>query len=318
MIKLEISNRIKDIENKFNVSVKDLLYQMHWLEDMKHRDIGLMLNVPRATVTKWFHRFQLPTQSCRRFTDMNLTSWLYKTGQLKKKPRYEGPDRRIQRTKAAINVDFFKKWSKEMAYVLGYFAADGCMFVNPRGSHYFSFSSTDRELLEKVKRLLESKHKISIKKLQNKKWKTSFMLQVGSRQMYNDLRKLGFVPNKEFRLKLPKVPKRYMRHFVRGYFDGDGSIICGYFRRRDRANKMTPYVSTCFACANLNFLKHLSETLSKNIGMRKGYIDTKDGHLNYSKFDSFKLFRYMYKGVSERQYLKRKYTKFLEAINLGA
>jgi hypothetical protein len=83
---LELTNRFKRIEARFNSPLSDLLYQMHWLEDMKHRDIGLMLNVPPATVTKWFRRFQLPTQSCHRFTDMNLTSWLYKTGKLKKRP----------------------------------------------------------------------------------------------------------------------------------------------------------------------------------------------------------------------------------------
>src|SRR3989338_4819696 len=136
MIKLELSNRIKDIEIKFNASVKDLLYQMHWSEDMKHRDIALALNMPRPTLTRWFHRLDLPIQSCRRFTDKNLTSWLYKTGKLKKKV-YNGSDRKIQRNR--INVGFFKKWSSEMAYVLGFFAADGCMYINPRGSRYFCF-----------------------------------------------------------------------------------------------------------------------------------------------------------------------------------
>ena len=123
---LEKSDRIRNIESRFNIPIKDLLYQMHWAEDMRHRDIGLLLNVPRATATKWFRHFQVPTQSCRRFTDKNLTSWLYKIGKLKKKPRYEGPDRRIQRTKAGVNVDFFKKWSPGMAYVLGFFAVDVC------------------------------------------------------------------------------------------------------------------------------------------------------------------------------------------------
>lgn len=107
---------------------------------MKHRDIGGIINIPRVTVTKWFRRLKVPTQSCRRFTDKNLSG---------------------------LNVDFFKKWSAEMAYVLGYFAADGCMFVNPRGSRYISFSSTDREILEKIKRMLKSKHKIALRKRYN-------------------------------------------------------------------------------------------------------------------------------------------------------
>ncbi len=316
MVILEKSNRIKNIENKFNVPIKDLLYQMHWLEDMKHRDIALTLNTPRTTVTRWFCRLQVPTQSCRRFTDKNLTSWLYKTGQLKKKPRYEGPDRRIQRTRGRLNVDFFKEWSPEMAYVLGYFAADGCMFINPRGSKYVSFTSCDCEILQKVRRMLGSNHKFGVKKRHNRNWKDAFTLQIGSKEMHKDLIKKGFMPKKAFRFKLPPVPKKYMRHFIRGYFDGDGSITRGYFKRKDRNNKKTPYILTSFASANINFLRKLSETLIRNINIGKGYLNKKSGHLSYSKLDSIKLFRYMYKGVSKEQYLERKYNKFQKAFRL--
>lgn len=289
---------------------------MHWLEDMKHNEISRELNLPRATITRWFHRFKLPTQSCRRFTDRNLTSWLYKTGQLKKKVRYDGPDRRTQRVKIGVNVDFFKKWSDAMAYVLGYFAADGCMFVNPRGSRYVSFSSTDREILEKIKRIFKSQHKISARNRNNKNWKISYVLQIGSKEMYNDLVDLGFMPNKEARLKLPNMPKIFMRHFIRGYFDGDGSIVYGYYKRRNRNNKLTPYVSTCFAYANAGFLKSLSKVLRNNIGTHKGYLHKRD-HLYYSRLDSIKIFHYIYKGVSKEFFLERKYDKFLKAINFG-
>ena len=316
MILLEKSNRIKNIEDSFNASIRDLFYQMHWLEDMKHSEIGRELNIPRVTVTRWFHRFRLPTQSCHRFTDKNLTSWLYKTGQLKKKPRYGGPDRRIERAKCGLNGDFFKKWSPEMAYVLGYFAADGCMFINPRGSKYVSFTSCDCEILQKVRRMLGSNHKFSVKKRHNRNWKDAFTLQIGSKEMYKDLIKKGFMPKKAFRFKLPPVPKKYMRHFIRGYFDGDGSITRGYFKRKDRNNKMTLYLLTCLSSANLPFLREISKVLKENIGITGGYIDKKGGHLAYSKLDSIKLFRYMYKGVSKEQYLERKYNKFQKAFSL--
>jgi len=313
MIKLEISNRIKGIESEFNVPVKDLLYQMHWLEDMKHRDIALNLHAPRATVTRWFRRLQVPTQSCRRFTDKNLTSWLYKTGKLKKKPRYKNPAREPQ-----VNIDFFKKWSPEMAYILGYFAADGSMYANPRGSKYITFSSIDREMLEKVKQSLNSKHKIALRKRYNANWKDSFTFQIGSKEMYGDLVKLGFMQNKARRFHLPKVPKKYMNHFIRGYFDGDGSVTCGYTRRKDRNNKMIPYVLSCFASANYNFLKEISSVLRKNINMGKGSIYKEGGHLNYSKRDSIKLFNYMYKDVPRMLYLGRKYNKFQAVVKQAA
>ena len=45
--------------------------------------------------------------------------------------------------------------------------------------------------------------------------------------MFNDLIKQGCVPNKSLILTFPnkyQVPKNLINHFIRGYFDGDGSI----------------------------------------------------------------------------------------------
>jgi len=288
---------------------------MHWPEDMRHSDIGAEINIPRVTVTNWFHHYNIPTQTCRRFTDRNLTSWLYKTGQLKKKIRHKRINERLQRVREGLNINFFKKWSSEMAYVLGYFAADGCMFINPRGSRYVSFTSCDQELVQKVKRILGSNHKFSVKKRHRRNWNDTFTLQIGSKEMYGDLIRKGFMPRKARRFKLPLVPKKYMRHFIRGYFDGDGSITYGHFKRADRNNRMTPYFLTCFASANINFLKEISRTLKENIGIGEGSINKKSGHLAYSKSDSIKLFYYMYRDVTKDQYLERKYNKFLTAVN---
>jgi len=63
-----------------------------------------------------------------------------------------------------FNKEFFKEWSKEMAYVLGYTFADGAVYTNKRGSCYLEFTSTDKELIYKVRDLLLSEHKIFLKK----------------------------------------------------------------------------------------------------------------------------------------------------------
>lgn len=307
-------NRIKKIEESWNAPLEDLLYQMHWGEDMMHREIGERLRLPRATVTRWFAQLGLPTQSCRRFTDRNLTSWLYKTGKLKKKPRYEGPDRRIQRTKGRLNVDFFKTWFSGMAYVLGYFAADGPMYKNSGRSKYFNFVSTDYELLKKVKKILQSKHRIVIKKKATDRWKTSYWLQIGSKEIYNDLLKFGFRPKKDMRLGFPRVPNKYLRHFVRGYFDGDGCITCGWYRRKARGNKKYFCFHAEFTCSSKRFLNDLSDRLSSRFGLGSGSLHHKhrSWELSYSSKDTLKLFVYMYAGVTSEEYLWRKYNRFQE------
>lgn len=217
-----------------------------------------------------------------------------------------------------VNESFFRIWSPQMAYVLGFFAADGSMYINPRGSKYISFYSNDRDILEKIRKALDSKHKITLKSRYNKNWKPSFYLQIGSKEMYKDLIGLGLMPNKRLRLEFPSMPHKYARHFIRGYFDGDGSIIYGFYIRKDRHNRRTPYLLTCFAAANDKFLKSISRILTRDAGMRKGYIDKEREHLSYSKLDSFKLLRYIYRGIPGKQsiYLPRKYKKFQRALKI--
>ncbi len=309
-------NRIKDIEDKFDSPIEGLLYRMHWMQGMKHRDIGSMLNIPRPTITKWFDYFGVPTQSCRRFTDKNITSWYYKTGQLKRKPVYEGPDRRLQRYKGNLNVDFFKTWAPKMAYVLGYFCADGCMYENSGGSKYINFVSIDYELLEKVKQALGSSHRIAPKRQSNPNCKPTFLLQIGSKEIFNDIFKLGLCPKKEFRMTLPEVPTEYFKDFVRGYFDGDGCVSYGLYARKGRKYK-TFALMTCFTSCSSDFLNALMKRLQQEGGLIKGVVSQQNRcyRLVYSKNDSKRLFNYMYRGAGVDFCLERKYTKFAKVAN---
>lgn len=110
----------------------------------------------------------------------------------------------IFRTK---NENFFKKWSPEMAYVLGFFTADGDMTKNKRGAHFVSFYSTDKDLLEKVRLNLKSNLKVSARKLNSVYHKQAYVLQVGSKEIFKDLINLGMIPNKSLTIRMPAVPK---------------------------------------------------------------------------------------------------------------
>lgn len=79
--------------------------------------------------------------------------------------------------------------------------------------------------------------------------------------MANDLINLGCVPNKSLILMPPNLKNKFISHFIRGYFDGDGSIgrydgrlkfsllgtnellmwILNFFR--DKGMKTTPKIS---------------------------------------------------------------------------
>src|SRR5690242_9552827 len=123
----------------------------------------------------------------------------------------------------SVNKNFFKKWSSEMAYVLGFFAADGYITVNKRGGEFWSIDIVDKKLIEQIKEMIEAEHKISVRKRVHGVY-TSYRLQIGSVEMCNDLRRLGFSERKTNNLALPHVPEKYFTSFVRGYFDGDGHV----------------------------------------------------------------------------------------------
>src|SRR5690606_8445162 len=62
-------------------------------------------------------------------------------------------------------------------------------------------------------------------------------LNLNSKKMYNDLLDKGITPRKSLTLKPPKnVPKDLVRHWIRGYFDGDGSVHI-YNDKRDKHKK---------------------------------------------------------------------------------
>ena len=79
-----------------------------------------------------------------------------------------------------------------MAYVLGFFAADGYMTVNKRGGQFWCIQITDKKLLESIKKVIGSEHKISIRLPSKAHEKTIYRIQIGSMEMCNDLRMLGF------------------------------------------------------------------------------------------------------------------------------
>jgi len=198
-----------------------------------------------------------------------------------------------------------------MAYVLGFFAADGNMIKNKRGAHFVSFYSTDKDLLEKVKFNLKSNLKISARKISPKypNHKQSYVLQIGSKEIFNDLLRLGMTPNKSLTIRMPVVPKKFLPHFLRGYFDGDGHVSVSTYQKRDRKNKST-IIITGFTSGSKKFLEKLIGILKKYRIVEGGTLYHTDGyHLCFSTHDSLRLYNFMYQKEKDL-YLERKKSIF--------
>ena len=211
-----------------------------------------------------------------------------------------------------VNKNFFKKWSFEMAYVLGFFAADGYITLNKRGANFWCIQIADKTLLESIKAVIRSEHKISVRPKRGNN-SSIYRLQIGSKSMCNDLRKIGFAERKSKTLVLPNVPERYLSQFVRGYFDGDGNVWAGLIHKKRGVSSLA--ILTAFTSCSLVFLKQLHQKLL-HAGIHGGSIYKAKGNyarLQFSTHDSLKLYDFMYNrhtGLKNGLFLHRKKSVF--------
>lgn len=117
--------------------------------------------------------------------------------------------------------------NEEKAYWLGFIAADGSI-VNKGNTLEISLSSKDRKHLEKFVQAINgdlNQIKDYNKTAGNGKVYYTSRVTVNSIKLCSDLNKVGIYPNKGFELGFPNnISKNLMQHYLRGYFDGDGSI----------------------------------------------------------------------------------------------
>ena len=125
----------------------------------------------------------------------------------------------------SCNIHFFDEWCPTMAYVLGFLFADGS--INKRGSDVIvGLAVRDECVLDFLKEVTRSTrpfyYRQSSKDGYNRQQSVFFTL--GSTIIVRRLEELGLHQRKSHRNDpFPDVPDAMMPHFLRGYFDGDGS-----------------------------------------------------------------------------------------------
>lgn len=156
-----------------------------------------------------------------------------------------------------VNHDFFKTWSADMAYILGFITADGCVMTK-RKLLTIGLAEKDECVLRYIKNKLFIKDNGRIaktyripKKFPDRRY-NSVKLNIFSKIMLEDLAKLGVKDRKTGKEKWPNPPKEFVGDYIRGYFDGDGFA---YKRKRDSG------YDTGISCANKRFLKEIQKNL---------------------------------------------------------
>lgn len=170
-------------------------------------DMYLNQNMSLQNIADYFHCNRSPIKRILLENDIVLR---------KKTHTYKANYRVFQ------NID-----SDEKAYWLGFLAADGNVMRYPtRAMISINLAQKDKEHLEKFKMFLESDIRI-IDHVQNSGFSNNSLMSkicINSIDMADDLIDKNVVPNKSLILQPPNIHKDFFIPYIRGYFDGDGSL----------------------------------------------------------------------------------------------
>lgn len=119
----------------------------------------------------------------------------------------------------AVNTHFFDVIdTEEKAYILGLLLSDG--HISKR--NVIMLTLKDKDIIEKYLSALNCNTKIRVDRYGN------FAANITSKKLADRLREIGFHNRKSYEIDIDRIvgyiPQDLEHHFVRGLFDGDGSI----------------------------------------------------------------------------------------------
>jgi len=127
-----------------------------------------------------------------------------------------------------INDDYFEVINdSRKAYWLGLMYADGCVYNCKSKPFNIELSLIDKDIIEKLKEDLEFEGLIHTRIYKNPAYSNAYKLSFKSEKMFKDLERLGCIERKSLVLTFPDeklLNKIFIPYFIRGYFDGDGSV----------------------------------------------------------------------------------------------
>lgn len=215
-----------------------------------------------------------------------------------------------------FNQRFFQSIDSEAsAYFLGFLFADGHI-GSIGGSTYtkpcriiINISQKDRCILEQFMQAIQASGNVHIHDYIPHE--TTYAnhpmsrITLNSTKMAEDLMDLKYAGVKADRSELPNIPKEYIRHFIRGYFEGDGCATTDTIQFTGYTLLLNNIAALLNHEINLPLTKvalNYTEKSTANIG-----------DLRYHKYyDRSKLYHYMYDDV--QYYLPRKKDQIIKHL----
>lgn len=212
-----------------------------------------------------------------------------------------------KRKKHFHNEVFFNEESANKFYVLGLISADGNLFDDNCKNRYkvsVSLHVQDIELLNKINEIV-CKTKIVYTRTTSKQSE----LVIYNKSIYNKIKSYGICERKSLNLDFPNIPKEFEKDFIRGYFDGDGSISVGKMKNYSKV--------TIQFLGTENFLNTICKIINRELGISiKNVNNTKSNVmcLRYFTKEARAILKWMYDDSDLK--LIRKYNKYLKISNM--
>lgn len=212
--------------------------------------------------------------------------------------------------KYTLDENYFETESSNMAYILGFIAADGNISKN-LNEIKITLSIKDKEILEKIQKELNSSR--PLREYTDNNGYEKITLDFCSLKIQNKLAEYGIIPNKTLTLKPPyKLNQKFIIDYIRGYFDGDGCITTtGYLSRG---------IEWKIVSASKEILNYFENYFFENYQIPKNHITPRKKNNNYLQLYDLKystnfskqLYDIMY--TPNSLYLKRKKEKYEELL----
>lgn len=212
--------------------------------------------------------------------------------------------------------------TEEKAYFLGLLFADGSNFES-RHCVSIGLQTRDASILTQMNNALESNRPITVVKLslKNPNHQDSYRLGFVNSHLSVRLAELGCVAQKSLTLQFPKdehVPAHLLQHFLRGYWDGDGTIT-GHLRK----NRYNYFDMIGSMIGTLDFCNAVVEKILTPLGIHgniyhdKRTPDTTTRQLTISgNAQVLRFFDWLYKDATV--YFERKFNKYQEFTKMYA
>ena len=222
-----------------------------------------------------------------------------------------------------LRHDIFSKIETELqAYLLGFYAADGNI-NEKRKTLRIHLQKQDSELVYLYKDIISpdartftvDEHKTTGRNGKEITAHESFGVDITSAKICNDLVKLGIGYNKSYSdLHIPEMSEELIRHFIRGYFDGDGCITVWLSQEKGKSDRVRGKFDVCSKSASIlnEFIKFFA---THDIKINLNYLKRDDMYRmsTSSKKELEKIYNILYK--DSNFYLSRKFNKFHHYVN---